>query len=259
MDPSGDAPADPGPGRLEDPVIAAPRGGRTLALETSGLLAGVAVTEDGALLGESSLDTRRAPTEHLLVNVRRLLDDLGLAIADLDRIAYSEGPGSFTGLRVGMATALGLAIGADLPLVAVPTLEVLAFPWRTLTIPLIPLSGHRRGLVYQAAYLWTGERFDCLLDPASVPVAEMLDRCGSLTAPRLLFAGDALDSLAEAIHNQFGEKALFAPREPARAAAVAALAADPGRPEWTGMEREGRTPLYLRDADARRPKPRIHA
>jgi tRNA threonylcarbamoyl adenosine modification protein YeaZ len=227
-----------------------------LAIESSGALAGVAVaTETGRILGESSLDTRMSPTEMLLKLAQRLLADLGLGVRDLGLIAFSEGPGSFTGLRVGMAAALGIAAGADLPLVPVPTLLALAYPWREAGSLLVPVSGLRRGHVYGAALAWETDRFDARLAAASTPVEEFLEACRGLAASHLHFLGDALDSLRQRISLALPE-AGFLGSEPARAAHVAELAIKGSLPRWTRMDLEGRAPLYLREADARKPAPR---
>lgn len=228
--------------------------GCILALETSGILAGIAVSSAGRLLGETALDSRRSRTEMLLESARRLLNDLGLTPGELDRIAYDEGPGSFTGLRVGMAAAIGLAAGAGCPVVAVPSLEVLAYPARLHGLPVAVLSGFRRGQVYAAAYAWDGVRLAPLLAPASLPLEDALGRFATPSGEPLLFVGDAIDSLAEPIRHRLGARAVIGPVEPARAAHLAALAADPGRTEATGRSLEGRTPRYLRDADARKPR-----
>jgi tRNA threonylcarbamoyladenosine biosynthesis protein TsaB len=242
---------------LENDLSARARGGRTLAIESAGELAGVAVDQDGRLIGEAAIETRHARTELICDLARRLLDDLGgLAVSDCDRISCSDGPGSFTGLRVGMAAAIGLAMGANLPLVVVPTLEVHAWPWREIGDPIVVLSGRRRGQVYAACFVWGSERFASVLDPASRGEAEVFALLPGLPGGRLLFVGDAIDSLAEPIRAVMGVRAALVPSGSPRAAAVARLATDPARPEWVGVELEGRTPRYMREADARRPQKR---
>jgi tRNA threonylcarbamoyladenosine biosynthesis protein TsaB len=239
---------------LEAPVTEAGFSGRLLAFETSGFLAGVAVAAGGRILGEVALDTRVSRTEVLLESLRRLLEDLRIAPGDLDRVVYDEGPGSFTGLRVGMAAALGVAYAAGCPVIAVPSLEVLAYPHRLSGVPVVALSGHRRGLVYGAVYEWSGAAFLPRIEPGSFPVEDALDRLSCLPGERLLFVGDALDSLAEPIRLRLGSRAWIGPVEPARAAHLAALGMDPDRAVGAGRSLEGRTPRYLRDADARKPR-----
>ena len=232
---------------------AADRGGRTLAIETSGRLAGAAVASDGLLLAETAIDVRRARTETLLDLIRRMLLDLDLGVSDLDRIAYSEGPGSFTGLRVGLAAALGLATGGDLPLVAVGTLEALAYPVRWFDGTVVAASGIRRGRLYLGAFRWDGRRFEPVIPTAGRSLAEGWEDLSRLAGERFLFLGDAIDSLRSEIEARFGRRGLCAPAAAPRAADVAALAGDPLRPERRGREREGRTPSYHREVDARKP------
>lgn len=230
--------------------------GAVLAIESSGALAGIAVADAaGRVMGEAALDTRHSPTEMLLTLGARLLGDLGLEVRDLGLIACSEGPGSFTGLRVGMAAALGLAAGADKPLVAVPTLQALAYPWRNAGEILAPVSGLRRGHLYGSVLAWQDGRFVARLRAGSYPVEDFLGSCLSLGAPRLHFLGDAVDSLRERIWTALPGSVLLG-CEPARAAHVAELAIRGGLPRWTKRDLEGRAPQYLRDADARRPAPR---
>ena len=95
-----------------------------------------------------------------------------------------------------------------------------------------------------------------ILEPANRSEDEMLAAVTGIEADRLLFAGDALDSLAGAVRGRLGERASFMPPGASRAAHVAALALDPRRPSWSGRDREGRMPNYLRDADARKPRQR---
>ncbi|MBD3161325.1 MAG: tRNA (adenosine(37)-N6)-threonylcarbamoyltransferase complex dimerization subunit type 1 TsaB [Candidatus Eisenbacteria bacterium] len=229
------------------------RQGRTLGIETSARVAGAAVTDDGLLLAEAAIDVRRMKTETLLELIRRMLDDLSLTVPDLDRIAYSEGPGSFTGLRVGMAAALGLATGADLPLVAVGTLEVLAYPHRWIDRTIVTASGLRRGHLFLGAFEWDGLRFRPRLAASSGTVEEAWEAISMIGRDRFLFVGDAVDSLRTEIEARFGDRARCAPPASPRAADVAALAEDPLRPRRRGREREGRTPSYHREADARKP------
>jgi tRNA threonylcarbamoyladenosine biosynthesis protein TsaB len=234
-------------------MIPPPSGERILGIETSSPLAGVALVEGEKVLAEAAFDTRSARSEVLLQEGKRLLDRLAWSPADLSCVAYSAGPGSFTGLRVGMASALGLASGADLPVVAIPTLEVLAYPWRNLGETLVCVSGHRRRQLYFAAYRWEGGRWAVLAPPSGISEHDLSAALAVLPGSRLLFVGDALDSLASAVGAPGWDRVCPLSKEPPRASSVARLALDRGRERWAGKELEGRSPIYLRDADARKP------
>src|SRR6266496_3173877 len=99
---------------------------KLLAVESATLSGGAAILDGDRLLGEITLNIAITHSERLLSSVDRLLADCGLAPADLEGLAVSVGPGSFTGLRVGIATVKALAMALDLPVAAVPTLDALA-------------------------------------------------------------------------------------------------------------------------------------
>src|SRR5437867_1689924 len=99
---------------------------KVLALESATLSGGAALVDGERLLGEVTLDVAVTHSERLMAAVDRLVADCGLSPHDLDGLAVSIGPGSFTGLRVGIATAKGLGLALDLPIAAVPTPAVVA-------------------------------------------------------------------------------------------------------------------------------------
>ncbi len=125
---------------------------KVLGLDTSTPQAAVALVDGDALLAEVRLPVRRGEAERLLPAVDRLLGDARLALADLAGIGVALGPGSFTGLRIGLATVKGLALGTGLPVVGVPSLDALAWqvPWAA--VPVVPLLDARRGEVYGARF-----------------------------------------------------------------------------------------------------------
>ncbi len=99
---------------------------RILAIETATKVCSVAAAEEGELLGEFSLFVAQVHAERLVIMINNLLDNLRLSYRDLDAVAVSIGPGSFTGLRIGLSVAKGIALGQNTKLIAVPTLEAIA-------------------------------------------------------------------------------------------------------------------------------------
>lgn len=99
---------------------------RILAIETATKVCSVAVAEEGELLGEFSLFVPQVHAERLVIMINNLLDNLRLSYRNLDAVAVSNGPGSFTGLRIGLSVAKGIAFGQNTKLIAVPTLEAIA-------------------------------------------------------------------------------------------------------------------------------------
>ena len=129
---------------------------RLLALETATLAGGAALLDDGRLVGESRLNIALTHSERLMAVVDRLMQDCGWEPSSLGGLAVSIGPGSFTGLRVGAATAKGLALALELPVAPVPTLDALAATLPFADAPVCPLLDARRNEVYCSLYRWTG-------------------------------------------------------------------------------------------------------
>lgn len=128
---------------------------KLLAVETATFRQSVALLEDTQVLASSDEDTAGAHAKWLVPTIDRLLRSVDLSLADLNGLAVSIGPGSFTGLRVGLATMLGFRLVTGLPLAAVPTLEGLAWNLRGETDPLCPMLKARAGEVYWGLYQWT--------------------------------------------------------------------------------------------------------
>ena len=126
---------------------------RILAIESSAKAASAALVEDGKLIAQNMQYAGLTHSATLLPMTHSLLDGLGMKIADIDKIAVAGGPGSFTGIRIGVATAKGLAMGADKPLVGVSTLEAMAHQAKHYSGRIIcPVMDARRAQVYNALF-----------------------------------------------------------------------------------------------------------
>ena len=126
---------------------------KILAIEASGLTASAAVLCDDRLLGEYTVNNKMTHSETLLPMIEALLGILKLTVQDMDAIAVSAGPGSFTGLRIGAATAKGLALAADLPIIRVSSLAAMGYNVHGDEHTIVcPIMDARRGQVYSAAY-----------------------------------------------------------------------------------------------------------
>lgn len=146
---------------------------RLLAIETATPAQSVALFEEDGLLAEISYEATAHRGGLLLPTVDRVLKKAGLAAKDLDAVAVSVGPGSFTGLRVGLATAKGLALGTGATLVGVPTLEVLAEGYPVPDVTICALLDAYRGEVFMAVFTRKGTRLervssDAVLAPEAV-------------------------------------------------------------------------------------------
>jgi tRNA threonylcarbamoyladenosine biosynthesis protein TsaB len=211
-----------------------------LALDTSTDILAVALAT-GEGWSEASLDLGLRHAERLMDLVESCLSRAGLASKDLDLLACAEGPGSFTGLRIGMATVKGMALALGKPWVAVPTLDCLAYgldAWPGLVVPVVD---GKKGRVYSALYR-KGRRGSDWLDLPLPGLLSLLD-----DGAEVLVTGPDADLLEEAAMERGGICLDGRARWPAaRALAILARA----RFEAEGGARDDLGPLYLRPSEA---------
>jgi len=163
---------------------------RVLALETATLAGSAALLDGDRVVGTSLLDIELTHSERLMAMVDRLLVDCGWSVSRLEGLAVSIGPGSFTGLRIGVATAKGLALALGLPVASVPTLDALAANLPFASIPVCPLIDARKGEVYLALYEWSGDRMERRSDYlALAPRAAV-----KLLTPPVIVLGDGIEA-----------------------------------------------------------------
>ena len=166
---------------------------KILGLDSSGLVAGAAVVEDGVLLAEYSTNYKKTHSQTLLPMLAQLRDMIDLDLNTLDAVAIASGPGSFTGLRIGSATAKGLGLALGKPLVEVPTLEGLAWNLWGSSMLVCPLMDARRGQVYSGVYEFLpcgeGFRLTDVIPQAPVGVEELTDKLNGI-GREVIFLGD---------------------------------------------------------------------
>lgn len=180
----------------------------TLALDTSSRALSVAALRDDELLAELFIDAGRRHEETLVPAVEQVLFCSGLVMGDIDLFACCAGPGSFTGLRVGLATARGFAQATSKPLVTVSSLEALASnAMQGEGLNVCPMLDARRGEVYAACY---GTGPDWILQ--EILAEQVLDPDALLRQIEgpTLFLGDGSRVYREAIHDRLGDHARFA-------------------------------------------------
>jgi len=129
---------------------------RVLAIDTSMLAGGVALVDDERTVAEYVLDVRLTHSERLLPAIDRVMHDAAWSPADLTGLAVAVGPGSFTGLRIGVSAVKGLALALSVPIAAVPTLDALAAGLACTALPVCPVVIARRDEVYASLYRWDG-------------------------------------------------------------------------------------------------------
>ncbi len=218
-----------------------------LGIETSTKTGSVAVVSESGVVAQYSLNIEVTHSERLMSTVDRVLTDTGLVIADLDGFAVAIGPGSFTGLRIGLATVKGLALATGKPVAAVPTLQALARNLPFASYPVCPLLDARKNEVYAALYRFEGAVPVQVMQEAAVPLGEL---AAKLSGPTI-FTGEASVLYRRELEQQLGGRALFAPLTAVlpSAAGVAELGLALIK-SGKQAEPDGLAPLYIRRPEA---------
>lgn len=219
-----------------------------LAIESATPHGSVALVSGEAVLGEALLPREWRASETLLLAVDRLLAECGATPERIARVAVSAGPGSFTGLRVGMAAAKGLCFGWGRELVPVPTLHALArrFPLEGTTI--CPVLDAKKREVYAGFYRW--EKGTCVrvapdaaVSPRSLP--------GMLPPGRVFFCGDGTVPYGDDFREALGERAAVCrPGEGLPRASAVGLLATILAAEGKSADPRSVVPVYLRRSEA---------
>jgi tRNA threonylcarbamoyladenosine biosynthesis protein TsaB len=218
-----------------------------LGIETSSVHGGVALVGTEGLIAEQVLNLEVTYSERLLPAIDRVLADVGLTAAELGGLAVAIGPGSFTGLRIGLSTAKGLAAASGVPLVGVPTLPALAWSLPFCRYPICPILDARKGEVYCALFRWEQASLVQVLEDVAVRPRLLAE---SITEPTV-FVGDGVAAYGDVLTQVLGSRAIFPP-PPLRGARPAATAAL-GRERLMRGERDdpsGLVPRYLRPSEA---------
>ena len=221
-----------------------------LCLDTSGPVAGVALLENGVLRYEAMAVNAFTHSRSILPMVEEGFSHTGLRAEDTDYFAVTVGPGSFTGVRIGVSTVKALAHAVQKPCIAVDALEAMAAGVQPFDGVICPIQDARAGQVYGAAF--RGTTLERLLPDEPIRLEEYLDKAGAL-GERMLFLGDGMPVHREKIREILGERALFASPHlsylrPASAAYLASLHVEEAVPY------QEIKPLYLRPPQAERQK-----
>ncbi len=235
-----------------------------LAVETATSLQSVAVVgENGLCATETVKQTRYSATSidrshrwSIMPAIDRLLNALNVTLRDIDGLAVSIGPGSFTGLRVGLATMKGLAHGANKPLVAVPTLQALAFNASGLGLPIATLLDAKRGELFLALF-HTQQDSDahdslvCVMKPQRLPIENVVDTLSSQVQGTVIVLGDGVSLCRQMLLERFGQRALFPAEIACLPSAISVAHVGKERLARGMLAAEDLTPIYLRPPDAK--------
>ena len=220
---------------------------KILAIDTSTDTASIAITDGEDILVESMLNVGRTHSEILIPSFQEMLEKTQLDIKDLDLLALTLGPGSFTGVRIGASTIKGFALALERPVAGVSTLEALALNFPFSSLPIMPLFDARRGEIYSAMFKWEGGTIKRLSEDRAASPEDAIKKIKIKT----VFVGDGLVKYGQMIKDTLGDNAVFAPRAAwyVRASNVAALGLKSYKADG-GLDVATFTPSYRRKSEA---------
>ncbi len=198
---------------------------KILALDSSGLVASVAVLEDENLLAEYTINYKKTHSQTLLPMLDEAAKMIELDLNTVDAIAVAGGPGSFTGLRIGAATAKGLGLALGKPLISVPTVDGIAYQMCGTDKRVCPLMDARRSQVYTGIYEFEGNTLKVIEGQMAVSVAEIAEKLNAM-GREVVFLGDGYPVYEETLKELVKVPFMAAPTHKNRqsAAALGALA-----------------------------------
>lgn len=225
---------------------------KILALDSSGLVASVAIVTEDAVLAEYTVNYKKTHSQTLLPMLNEIVGMVELDLKEVDAIAIAAGPGSFTGLRIGSATAKGLGLAMNKPIVAVPTLDGLAYNLYGTKSIVCPMMDARRSQVYTGLYEFDHKEFRVIKEQTAVAVEEILEEINQL-GREVVFLGDGAAVNQELICEKTKVEYSFAPihMNRQRAGAVGAIGLElfkKGQVESADRHE----PVYLRVSQAER-------
>jgi tRNA threonylcarbamoyladenosine biosynthesis protein TsaB len=221
---------------------------RIFALETSARAVSVALTENGKVLASAYQDTGLTHSRTLMPLAESVLRNVGLSARDMDAFAVAAGPGSFTGIRIGVAAAKGLALGAERPAVGVSTLAALARNVASADALIIAAMDARRSQIYEASFRAHNGALERLTPDRALALSELADELSGETAP-IIVAGDGA-ALCAAYLNGRGVQCRTAPPNLVMQNAVSVALEAEALPESAFVTAQELRPTYLRPPQA---------
>jgi len=221
---------------------------RILAVDTSSNVASAAIVADDKLVCECVLNNKLTHSQTILPMIDEVLKKSELAPQDIDVYAVSNGPGSFTGLRIGVTTIKGLAHATNKPVCGVNTLEALAYNLPFCPYIIAPIMDARREQVYNAFYKWENGVLKTISEPRAISLDDCMKELETI-GEKVVFLGDGVAVFRDKIKDTLKEQALFAPQLACtgRAACVAEAAKNNETINYGEL-----APMYLRKSQAER-------
>lgn len=225
---------------------------RILALDSSGLVASVALVDDDTMLAEYTVNYKKTHSQTLLPMLDVIAEMIELDLSTIDAIAVAAGPGSFTGLRIGSATAKGLGLALNKPLIEIPTVDALAYNFYDTDKLICPMMDARRQQVYTGVYTFENHQLKVLRPQTTAAVTEVIEWLADY-GKEVIFLGDGVPVYRALLEEKMQTPYSFAPAHMnrQRAGAVASLAAIYAK-EGKIVHARDHQPEYLRLSQAER-------
>ena len=227
---------------------------KILALDSSGLVASVAYLEDGKIKGLININYQKTHSQTLLPMLDEMVKTLEIDLNDIDYLACANGPGSFTGRRIGVATIKGLGLSIGKEIVDVSTLEALALNWPGAEGIVVPIMDARRSQVYAAGYSFEGNSVKpvTVIEPVNCELSELIEKLNAM-GKKVFFTGDGVpvykDMIAQSLKVDYAlPNAANAYQNAANVAVLAEIFANEG----LAKKAADISPVYLRKPQAER-------
>lgn len=217
-----------------------------LAIDTSNQVLGIAILSEGQIIGELVTNVKKNQTSRLMPAIHQLMEDIDMVPDQLDKIVVAKGPGSYTGVRIGVTTAKSLAWALSIPVVGVSSLEVLAYQGRLYDSLISPFFDARRQRVYTGLYKWVGNQLTLVHEETNISMINWLEKLSD-EGRQVMFLSPDIYLFKDTINEYLKDLAIF-PED-------ALHIAKPSNLALAGMNRESNeihslVPNYLRLAEA---------
>lgn len=228
---------------------------KIIGMDSSGLVASVAVWNDGIIQAEYTTNYKKTHSQTLLPMLEEIQKMTELDLNSIDAIAIASGPGSYTGLRIGSATAKGIGLALDKPIIEVPTLEGLAYNLWGCRDLICPIMDARRKQVYTGIYEFDPD-LSVIMDGCAMQIDELIDKLNEFGA-EVIFLGDGVPVYRDVIESRLQNEYRFAPphRMYQSAGSIAALGAEYFK-EGKYVSADDHAPGYFRKSQAENEGPK---
>lgn len=189
----------------------------TVAIDTSNELLGVAIVKGGTLIGETMTNIKGGQTARLMPAIVSLMEQVHVTVDELEKIVVAQGPGSYTGVRVGVTTAKTMAWGLDIPIIPVSSLRALAFNAQLHNGYVMPFFNARRNAVFTALYHFEAGKITEVIEEQYVTLADwfgkIAEKIAEQNGEKIVCLSPHIDVFAEELREQLSGRVIIPPQE----------------------------------------------